>query len=78
VAQPLLVVGRELVPDLVGELEDGLRTKATVQVVVEQDLGRSVDLLAGRFGHGPSFSSHSLPEQEHGCASWMTSTPWLT
>jgi hypothetical protein len=37
------------VPDLGGQLEHGLRPEPAVEVVVQQDLRRLPDLLAGRF-----------------------------
>src|SRR5699024_2477844 len=46
-------VDGQLVADLVGELEDGLRTDAAVEVVVQQRLGQAGDDLAGQ-GHDAS------------------------
>ena len=50
-AQRLGALRRQLVPDLVGELDDRRRTQTAVEVVVQQRLGRAGDLL-GR-GGGP-------------------------
>ncbi len=47
------VGGRKIrVPGLVGELDDRVRSEAAVEMVVEQDLRRSADLVdGGRVGH---------------------------
>src|SRR5580700_3321544 len=42
-----VVAGQVAVTDLVGQLEDGLRAQAAVQVIVQQDLRDSPDLIKG-------------------------------
>ena len=45
-AQAVGVAGRQPgIPDLVGDLDDGLRAQAAVEVVVQQRLGRAADPL---------------------------------
>ena len=51
-AQRLRVGGRELVADLGGELDDRLRPQPTVEVVVQQDLGRRGAPARGWAGQG--------------------------
>ena len=47
------VIGGELVAARLGELDDGLRAQAPVEVVVQQHLGRAQDLVVrGAVGHG--------------------------
>ena len=47
------VAGRQVVADLAGELDDRLRAQPTVEVVVEEHLGRPVYLVTGGSSHPP-------------------------
>ena len=46
-----VVAGQVAVPDLLGQFQDGLRAQAAVQVIVQQDLRDSLDLIKGRASH---------------------------